>query len=197
MERRSSIKRTTKETDISVSLVLDCRDESVINSGVPFFDHMLASLSKHGRFFINLECKGDTIVDDHHSVEDTGICLGKAIKKALGDGAGIMRFGDSVVPMDDALTLAALDISGRPFFKYTGLPLEGYISEYNEDLTPEFLRALANNAGINLHVNVFYGDNRHHIHESIFKALGVALFKAFSIDETLGGEIPSTKGIIV
>ena len=125
-------------------------------------------------------------IDDHHSVEDIGIALGQAFKQALGDKAGIIRFGDATIPMDDALTMVAIDLSGRPFYKYTGPELNGSIGTFSEELTDEFLRAFAMNAGVNLHVTVFYGQNKHHVHETIFKALGIALHKAAAIDESLG-----------
>ncbi len=196
MKRHGTVSRKTKETDISINLILDCIEPSKISSGVPFFDHMLASMSKHGRLRLELACKGDTDIDDHHSVEDVGIALGQAFKHALGDKSGILRFGDSTIPMDDALTMVAIDLSGRPFYKYTGPELNGSVGAYNEELTDEFLRAFAMNAGVNLHVTVFYGQNKHHVHETIFKALGIALAKAAAIDEALGGQIPSTKGTI-
>ncbi len=196
MERKSTVRRKTLETDISLRLVLESNEKSEINSGIPFFDHMLSAMSRHGRIYLSLHCKGDLQVDDHHSIEDIGICLGKALKKALGEKAGIRRFGEAIIPMDDTLTLVSVDLSGRPFFKYSGAPLAGFINTYSEELTIEFLRSLANNLGMNLHVNVLYGDNRHHIHESIFKSLGVALFMAYSIDESLEGNIPSTKGTV-
>ncbi|MBP7735918.1 MAG: imidazoleglycerol-phosphate dehydratase HisB [Spirochaetes bacterium] len=196
MERKGSVKRKTKETDIALELILDSVEKSEIASGVPFFDHMLESMSKHGRFRLTLSCKGDNDIDDHHSVEDIGICLGQALKQALGDKAGIVRFGDVTIPMDDALTLVAVDLSGRPFYKYTGPLLNGSIATYSEELTDEFLRALAMNAGINLHVMVYYGQNKHHVHETIFKALGISLYRAASRDLGLKGEVPSTKGTI-
>lgn len=196
MERVSVIERKTLETDIKVELNLDKHISSVINTGVPFFDHMLNSMLKHGRFYANIQCNGDTYVDDHHTIEDIGICLGKALKEALGNKSGIRRFGHVIIPMDDALTMAAVDLSGRPFFKYTGCDLKGYIKEYSEELTLEFLRSFSDNAEINLHIEQKYGDNRHHIHESIFKALGLALYNSSSIDESLKGSIQSTKGSI-
>ncbi len=196
MERKGSVTRKTKETDIALDLILDSVEQSRITSGVPFFDHMLESMSKHGRFQLALSCRGDNDVDDHHSVEDIGICLGQALKQALGDKAGIIRFGDVIIPMDDALTMVAIDLSGRPFYKYTGPLLNGSIATYSEELTNEFLRALAMNAGINLHVMVYYGQNKHHVHETIFKALGIALYRAAAMDLGLKGEVPSTKGII-
>ena len=198
MERTAVIERKTSETDIRLELNLDHADSSgEISTGVPFFDHMMNSMSRHGRFHLIVNCTGDTHIDDHHSVEDIGICLGKAFREALGDKSGIKRFAHVVIPMDDALTLASVDISGRPFFKYTGLSLKGYIKEYSEELTLEFLRAFTDNAGINLHIEQKYGDNRHHIHESIFKALGLALYQGCMIDDSLKGKIPSTKGTIV
>jgi imidazoleglycerol-phosphate dehydratase len=198
MERTAVIERKTSETDIRLELNLDnAVSASDIRTGVPFFDHMMNSMSRHGRFHLIIRCKGDTHIDDHHSVEDIGICLGKAFREALGDKSGIKRFGHAVIPMDDALTLAAVDIAGRSFYKYTGSALKGYIKEYSEELTSEFLRTFSDNAGINLHIEQKYGDNRHHIHESIFKALGVALYQACMTDDSLKGKIPSTKGTIV
>jgi len=196
MDRISVIERKTLETDIRVEINLDKPVSSKIKTGVPFFDHMLNSMLKHGRFFADIKCSGDTDVDDHHTVEDIGICLGRAFKEALGNKTGIRRFGHVVIPMDDALTLAAVDLSGRPFFKYTGVDLKGYIKDYSEELTLEFLRSFSDNAEINLHIEQKYGDNRHHIHESIFKAVGLALYNGCSIDDSLKGSIQSTKGTI-
>jgi len=196
MDRISVIERKTLETDIRIEINLDKTVPSNIQTGVSFFDHMLNSMSRHGRFSANIKCTGDIHVDDHHTVEDIGICLGRAFKEALGDKAGINRFGHVIIPMDDALTLAAVDLSGRPFFKYTGADLKGYIKEYSEELTLEFLRSFSDNAEINLHIEQKYGDNRHHIHESIFKAVGLALYNSSLVDETLKGSIPSTKGSI-
>ena len=196
MDRISVIERKTLETDIRIEINLDKPVSSKIKSGVPFFDHMLNSMLKHGRFFADIKCNGDTDVDDHHTVEDIGICLGRAFKEALGNKTGIRRFGHVVIPMDDALTLAVVDLSGRPFFKYTGVDLKGYIKDYSEELTLEFLRSFSDNAEINLHIEQKYGDNRHHIHESIFKAVGLALYNGCSIDDSLKGSIQSTKGTI-
>ncbi len=196
MSRYSLIERKTLETSIRLELDLDSRVKSVISSGVDFFDHMLNSMSKHGRFYINLACTGDTYIDDHHTVEDIGICMGMAFRQALGDKTGIRRFGHAMIPMDDALAVTAVDLSGRAYFKYTGVPLTGQIKNYSEELTMEFLRALSDNGGINLHAELRHGDNRHHIHEALFKSLGVALHAASSIDPELGGAVLSTKGII-
>jgi imidazoleglycerol-phosphate dehydratase len=196
MERKGSVTRKTSETDISLELVLESRKKSEISSGVPFLDHMLESMSKHGRFFVKVTCSGDRDVDDHHSAEDIGITLGQAFKQALADKSGIVRFGDATVPMDDALTMIAVDLSGRPYYKYTGPVLSGLIGTYSEELTEEFLRAFSMNSGINLHVTVFCGQNKHHVHETIFKALGISLYKASAIDQFLQGDVPSTKGTI-
>ncbi|TAL39698.1 MAG: imidazoleglycerol-phosphate dehydratase HisB [Spirochaetes bacterium] len=194
--RKAEIKRSTSETDITVKLVLGSPDKPVVRSGVPFFDHMLNAMARHGHVFLDLECRGDNELDDHHSVEDIGICMGKAFRKAMGDKAGIVRFGQATVPMDDALCLAAVDISGRCYFRYTGPDLKGYIGNYHEELTLEFLRSFADNAGINLHVMLYYGENRHHIHEAIFKALGIALYRAYSIDPGYADQVPSTKDVL-
>lgn len=196
MSRYSLVERKTLETSITLELDLDSQQKSVISSGVDFFDHMLNSMSRHGRFYMKLACTGDTNVDDHHTVEDIGICLGMALREALGSKAGIRRFGHAMIPMDDALAVTVIDLSGRAYFKYTGMPLSGLIKSYSEELTIEFLRSLSDNAGINLHVELKSGDNRHHIHEAIFKSLGVALHSAVSVDASLGGAVPSTKGII-
>lgn len=196
MIRKAAIKRKTSETNIALKMILDSTENLVINSGEPFFDHMLNSMSRHGRFSIDLQCRGDYAVDAHHSIEDIGICMGKALKKALGDMAGVNRFGEAVIPMDDALTMVAVDLSGRSFFKYTGVELNGSLGTFSEELTLEFLRSFSSNAKINLHVMVFYGESRHHIHESIYKALGRALFQACSIDPFLKKEVQSTKGLL-
>ena len=194
MTRKAEIKRKTSETDISLKLVLDSTEKREIKSGVGFFDHMLSAMSKHGRFALELNCTGDYEVDAHHTVEDVGICLGKAFKKALGDMCGVTRFGEASVPMDDSLAKAVVDLSGRAFFKYTGPELKGCTGDYDSELTIEFLRAFAVNAGINLHVFVHYGDNSHHIQEAVFKALGIAMYKAAKIDDFLKDNIQSTKG---
>jgi imidazoleglycerol-phosphate dehydratase len=196
MERKSEITRQTSETDIKLSLKLGSIEKSKIDTGVPFLDHMMGAIAKHGRMCIDLKCKGDTHIDDHHSVEDIGICFGKALKEALGDKAGIVRFGFSSVPMDEALCQASIDLSGRSYFVYQGPELNGYIGKYDEELTKEFLYSLAANAEMNLHVNVVAGQNRHHIHEAIFKSLAVAIYKAYTYDKLLGNQVLSTKGTI-
>ena len=194
--RKSQYSRKTNETDISVTLELVSSEEAVINTGVPFFDHMLSSFAKHGRMALNLTCNGDTDIDDHHSVEDTGICLGLALASALGGKKGIYRFGEAFVPMDDVLVLSALDLSGRGHFEYKGPELDGYIGRYSEELTLEFFKAFAINGGINLHVHVLTGSNRHHVHEAIFKSAAIALYRAVSIDPLVGDDILSTKGAL-
>ena len=192
--RKSEYSRKTNETDISVTLELASHRESSIATGVPFMDHMLLSFAKHGRMTLNLICSGDTNIDDHHSVEDIGICLGSAFASALGGKEGIYRFGEASVPMDDALALSALDLSGRGHFDYKGPELNGYIGRYSEELTIEFFKAFAVNGGVNLHIHVLSGNNRHHIHEAVFKSAAVALYRAALIDPLIDGSILSTKG---
>lgn len=194
--RKGAFERSTKETVISVSMQIGSAGESRIDSGVPFFDHMISSFSKHGMMELVLTCKGDTHIDDHHSVEDIGIVMGKAFALALGDKKGITRFGFASVPMDDSLCQVSVDLSGRPYFRYEGVKLEGKINRFDEELTNEFLYAFATNSGANIHVNLLYGENRHHIHEAIYKALGLALRNAYTIDPMRAGEIPSTKGTL-
>ena len=196
MKRSAKASRKTAETDITVTVELLSTKPSVISSGVPFFDHMLQALARHGRLHLDICCKGDTHIDDHHSVEDIGIVLGDAIKEALGDKRGICRFGFGSVPMDDSLTQVSVDLSGRGYFHYNGESLDGRIKDYDEELTHEFFYALAHHAGINLHLNLLYGRNRHHIHESFFKSFATALYQAVSFDEIGLNDIPSTKGII-
>ncbi|HOO72791.1 MAG TPA: imidazoleglycerol-phosphate dehydratase HisB [Spirochaetota bacterium] len=196
MSRQGDFNRKTRETDIVITVTLDSMAESKIDTGVPFFDHMLLTMARHGRFCLNVSCLGDTHVDDHHTVEDIGISMGQAVKAALGNRAGITRFGNALVPMDDALAMAAVDLSGRSYFSYTGEQLRGYIARYSEELTLEFFRSFADNAGLNLHLNLLNGTNRHHIHEALFKAVSRALYQAMSIDRSLDGAIPSEKGTI-
>ncbi len=191
--RYAKIERKTGETDILLEITIDSAEESSIQSGVPFFDHMLGALAKHGNMKISLLCKGDTHVDDHHSVEDIGICLGRAFKDALGNKKGIVRFGKSLVPLDEALSETIIDVSGRPYFVYNGKPLEGKIGAYDAQLTTEFLYSFTANAAINCHVIQHYGSNLHHIHETIFKSLALALREAVTIK---GTAVPSTKGIL-
>lgn len=194
MSRSATVQRKTGETDIRCSLILDSMEPSSISTGVPFFDHMLDALSRHARWTLEIECNGDTHIDDHHSVEDVGLVLGEAFNRALGEREGIQRYGDALVPMDESLVHSALDISGRPFFLYTGDALQGTIGTYSEELTLEFLRAFTVRAAVTLHVRLLHGENRHHIHEAVFKSLATALYRASSLDPLRTGEIPSTKG---
>ena len=194
--RTSEIKRSTAETEISLSLNLDGSGKCEIDSGVGFLDHMLTLFARHGRFDLKLECKGDTYVDDHHSVEDIGICLGKAFKEALGDKRGIVRYGDITLPMDEALILSAVDISGRSFLCYgLEIPTEK-VGSFDTELVEEFFIAFANNAGITLHIKQLAGKNSHHIIEGTFKAVARSLRKAAAIDPECADELPSTKGVL-
>lgn len=195
--RSANIIRETKETRIDLTIDLDGTGRGDIVSGIGFFDHMLNLFTAHGRFDMVLNCDGDTEVDGHHSVEDIGIALGQAVQKALGDKKGITRYGTFFLPMDETLVMVSLDISGRPFLVYdAGGAMAPMIGQYDTELTEEFLRAFAFNAGITLHVKVMYGTNSHHKVEAIFKALGRALHAAVKINPETADEIPSTKGML-
>ena len=195
--RTGKVIRETKETSIDLTISLDGRGVSDIDTGIGFFDHMLNLFAAHGRMDLVVGCNGDTDVDGHHSVEDIGIALGEAVKQALGDKKGINRYGTFYLPMDETLVMVSLDISGRPFLVYdAGGPMASMIGNYDTELTEEFLRAFAFNAGITLHVKVMYGTNSHHKVEAIFKALGHALRTAVKIDPEAADEIPSTKGML-
>lgn len=195
--RTGKVIRETKETSIDLTISLDGRGVSDIDTGIGFFDHMLNLFAAHGRMDLVVGCNGDTDVDGHHSVEDIGIALGEAVKQALGDKKGIQRYGTFFLPMDETLVMVSLDISGRPFLVYdAGGPMAPMIGGYDTELTEEFLRAFAFNAGITLHVKVMYGTNSHHKVEAIFKALGHALRTAVKIDPEAADEIPSTKGML-
>jgi len=193
--RKSEKKRTTAETSVRVSVNLDGVGESKIETGVGFFDHMLTLFAKHGGFDLVVKCKGDLAVDGHHSIEDIGIVLGEAVKEALGDKAGIARYGSFYIPMDEALALVALDISGRPYLVYEGGEMAPTVGDYDTELTEEFLRAFALNAGLTLHTRVLYGNNTHHKIEALFKALGHALAIAVRKDGSVKGVL-STKGVL-
>jgi len=193
MARASTITRTTKETDITVALDLDGSGRTEVSTGVPFFDHMLEAFGRHGLFDLTVAAKGDLEIDAHHTVEDVGIVIGQAVAEALGDKAGITRFGSSALPMDEALVLAAVDISGRGQLHYAvELPIE-IIGTFDTTLAKEFLVALATNAGVTLHVRSLAGDNAHHIIEAAFKAVARALKDAVALDPRVAG-VPSTKG---
>ncbi len=193
MGRTASISRATRETDINVTIDLDGRGATTVETGVPFFDHMLDAFGRHGLFTLAVTAKGDLEIDAHHTVEDVGIVLGEAFAQALGDKVGITRFGSSVLPMDEALVLAAVDVSGRGQLHWAvELPIE-IIGTFDTTLAKEFLIALATNAGITLHVRSLAGDNAHHIIEAAFKAVARALKEAVAIDPRVAG-VPSTKG---
>ncbi|MCR4723915.1 MAG: imidazoleglycerol-phosphate dehydratase HisB [Clostridia bacterium] len=194
--RKAEIKRKTAETDIVLTLDLDGTGKSDIDSGVGFLDHMLTLFAKHGRFDLQLACKGDTQVDDHHSVEDIGICLGEAFAKALGDKAGIRRYGSMLLPMDEALVLSSLDISGRAHLSYTASIRARKVGTFDTELAEEFWEAFARSAKITLHIRQLAGRNAHHIIEGMFKSVARALREAVSVDPALAGEIPSTKGVL-
>ena len=195
--RSGNVIRETRETKIDLTIDLDGSGRADVESGIGFFNHMLTLLAAHGRFDLVLNCAGDIEVDGHHSVEDIGIALGQAVQKALGDKKGITRYGTFFLPMDETLVMVSLDISGRPFLVYdAGGAMAPMIGQYDTELTEEFLRAFAFNAGITLHVKVMYGTNSHHKVEAIFKALGRALHAAVKINPETAGEIPSTKGML-
>ena len=195
--RSAEIKRATFETDIALSLNIDGTGKGNVQTGVGFLDHMLVLFSRHGRFDLDVVCKGDTVVDDHHSVEDIGIVLGAAIAKALADKRGIKRYGSMLLPMDEALVLCAMDLSGRSCLRYQQAIPSQKIGTFDTELVEEFFLAVTRAAGMTLHIRQMDGTNSHHIVEAMFKALGRALREAVSIDESLGGEIPSTKGVLV
>ena len=194
MSRKSEIARKTKETDITVKLELDGNGTPSIDTGIGFFDHMLTALCVHGGVDMTVKCSGDLNVDGHHSVEDTGIVLGKAFAEALGDKAGIMRYGSAFIPMDEALGFCALDISARPFLVFNAKFTNERIGDYESCLTEEFMRAFAFNAGITLHLRAEYGSNDHHITEALFKALAHALRQA--VAKNTDGKALSTKGTL-
>ena len=191
--RCSTIQRKTKETDINLVLNIDGGDVSV-DTGIGFFNHMLNSFAVHGGFGLNVQCKGDLEVDDHHTVEDVGIVLGKAFNEALGDKSSIERFGSFYVPMDEALAFASVDISGRPYLVFDADFPQEFCGEYSTAMTVEFFRAFATNAGVTLHIKSLYGFNSHHIVEAIFKAVAHAMKIATKNNES---NIPlSTKGVL-
>ena len=194
--RKSDISRKTAETNIELSLSLDGSGSSKIDTGCGFLDHMLTLFASHGRFDLSVKCVGDTQVDYHHSVEDIGICLGKAFAESLGDCKGIKRYGNMMLPMDESLVLCALDISGRSYLKY-GLDIKAEkIGDFDTELVEEFFLAFVRNANITLHIKQLDGTNAHHIAEAAFKAVARALRQAIEIDEKSKNEIPSTKGVL-
>ena len=196
MSRTASITRTTAETDISLTLELDGSGAAQISSGCGFLDHMLTLFARHGGFDLTLTCKGDTYVDDHHSTEDIAIALGSAFRKALGDKRGIKRYGDIILPMDEALILASVDISGRSYLRFTSDFQTEKIGTFDVELLEDFFTSFSENAGITLHIRQLDGRNSHHIAEAMFKAVARAMRKAVEIDEKAKDEIPSTKGVL-
>lgn len=194
--RTAQITRTTKETDIRLTLNLDGTGKSEIHSGVGFLDHMLTLFAKHGRFDLDLTCNGDTEVDDHHSVEDIGIALGQAFEQALGDKRGIVRYGSFILPMDETLILSAVDISGRSYLNYDlHIPTQK-VGTFDTELTEEFFLGFVRNANLTLHLKQLEGKNSHHIIEGTFKSFGRTMKQAVAIDENFRDEIPSTKGVL-
>lgn len=193
MERKANITRKTKETDIALTLNLDGKGESVVETGIGFFDHMMTGFAKHGFFDLDLKVKGDLEVDTHHTIEDTGIVLGQAIKEAVKDKKGIKRFGYFILPMDDALVLCSIDLSGRPYlgYEYT-FPTEK-VGEMETEMVREFFYAVAANAEMNLHIQVLAGINSHHVAEAMFKAFAKSLDEAISFDSRIT-DVLSTKG---
>jgi imidazoleglycerol-phosphate dehydratase len=196
VKRNAKIVRKTKETDIVVELALDGSGQSQIKSGIPFMDHMLSLTAAHGFLNLSISATGDTEIDDHHTVEDLGICLGKAINEALGKREGIRRYGEAVIPMDEALARTVIDICNRPYMAYRVPLKESQTGSFNVQLIKEFFRALVQNSGITLHIDLLSGEDAHHVAESIFKSFGRALDQATSIEPRLGGSVPSTKGIL-
>ncbi|MBP2649877.1 MAG: hisB [Firmicutes bacterium] len=193
MNRSARVERKTSETDINLELNLDGHGQSLVSTGIGFFDHMMTLWAKHGLFDLTLKAVGDINIDAHHTVEDTGIVLGQAFNRALGDKSGIKRYGTAFVPMDEALAMVVVDISGRPFLAFEAEIPAGQIGEYAGELTEEFLRALVFNAGITVHVKLLAGKNAHHIAEAIYKATARAMADALQQDERIVG-VMSTKG---
>ena len=193
--RKASVTRTTRETDISVDINIDGEGLYEVNTGIGFFDHMLDGFARHGFMDLNVTTKGDTWVDGHHTVEDTGIVLGQAFLEALGDKKGIKRFGHCILPMDDALVMAAVDLSGRHYFEYD-LPMDApMVGDFDTELVKEFFYSFSDAAKINLHIKKINGNNAHHIIEATFKAVARAIDMAVALDERNKG-VPSTKGVL-
>ena len=192
--RKATIKRKTKETDIAVTVSLDGTGKASIDSGIGFFDHMLEQLARHSLIDLTVKAKGDLHIDQHHTTEDTGIAIGQAIREALGDRAGITRYADVHLPMDEAMTRCAIDVSGRPYLVWNVEFSRPKVGDFDTELFREFFVALAQNAGITLHIANLYGENNHHIAETCFKAVARALGAAVARDPRQGNRVPSTKG---
>jgi imidazoleglycerol-phosphate dehydratase len=196
MARIGEVRRRTKETNLHVRVDLDGRGEAQVRTGIGFFDHMLEALARHALLDLTVEGEGDLHVDGHHTVEDTGIALGQALAQALGERSGIRRYGDALVPLDEALVRAVIDVSGRPYLSYNiEIPKWQMLGDYDVFLTPEFFRALVLNSGVTAHMDLMRGDNPHHIVEAAFKAFARALDSATSLDSRVTG-VPSTKGAL-
>lgn len=193
--RTASITRKTSETDITITLNLDGSGMSSVNTGIGFFDHMLKSFAKHGFFDLNVNVKGDLIVDCHHTIEDTGIVLGEAVKQALGDKKSIRRYGSMLLPMDETLVMCAIDLSGRPYLNFNGSFTTDRVGYFDTEMVREFFYAVSYSAGMNLHIKQIDGDNNHHIIEAMFKAFAKALDEAVSIDPRIV-DVLSTKGAL-
>jgi imidazoleglycerol-phosphate dehydratase len=194
--RQARIERKTKETEIALQLNLDGTGASKVQTPIPFFSHMLEAWAKHGLVDLAVEASGDIEVDIHHTVEDVGIVLGQALRQALGDKKGIVRYGTAFVPMDEALVQASVDISGRPFLVFSVPVARTRVSNFDLDMLQEFFRAFAFNAEITLHVTMHYGHNLHHIAEAVFKSVARALAEAIRLDPRIAGTLPSTKGLL-
>lgn len=195
MDRSSTITRTTKETDINLTLNLDGSGKTTLSTGIGFFDHMLEGFTRHGLFDLSVQVKGDLHVDCHHTIEDVGIVLGTAIREALGDKAGIKRYGSILLPMDETLVMCAVDLSGRPYFVFEAEFTTDRVGDMDTEMAREFFYAISYAAGINLHMKVLYGTNNHHMLEGLFKSFAKALDQATMYDERIQGVL-STKGTI-
>lgn len=194
-KRRATIERKTGETDIQVDLVIDGEGKADLETGVPFLTHMLNAFAKHGHFDLTVKAQGDTWIDDHHTTEDIGICLGRAFQQALGDKIGIRRYGNAFIPMDDALAQAVVDLSNRPHVEFRAAFPTEKVGTFDVELVREFMVKFAQEARMNLHIILHYGDNTHHMIEAIFKAVARALDEATSFDARVIG-VPSTKGLL-
>jgi imidazoleglycerol-phosphate dehydratase len=195
-DRIATVTRDTLETQISVSINLDGTGKSSFNTGIPFFEHMLDQIARHGMIDLDVTANGDIHIDDHHTVEDVGIALGRAFKQVLGDKKGIMRYGHAYVPLDEALSRVVIDVSGRPGIEYRVEYPRARIGQFDVDLIHEFFQGFANHAPATLHIDNLHGKNAHHVAETIFKAFGRAVRLAVSADERMAGIIPSTKGLL-
>lgn len=192
--RTASVERNTKETKIAIQLNLDGKGQSQLKTGLPFFDHMLDQIARHGMLDINIDAKGDLEIDAHHTVEDIGITLGQAFAQALGDKKGIRRYGHAYVPLDEALSRVVIDFSGRPGLEFRVQFPRARVGDFDVDLTHEFFQGFVNHANVTLHIDNLFGANSHHIAETIFKSFGRAVRMAVEHDERMQGIVPSTKG---